>query len=124
MTTAAKAIDVSTKAEYIVVPKSEWDMLNKDLENMQEIMRIQSRELNAFKSKEYQQFELLQEEIILGKFMAWMREHKLTSEFAIKDIRARSDFKHFLNHIRYGCERARQEYVNRLVSSPSHKIVQ
>ena len=111
-----KAVEVTTNLEYVVVPKSEWDLLNKDLENMQDIVRAQCKELNAFKSKEYQQFERIQEELILNQFMVWLRDHRVSSECALSNLKTRPDFAGFLNHALAGCERARQEYVKRQLS--------
>ena len=109
---AGIATDTMSKIEYVVVPKREWELLNKDLESMQDIITVQSRELNAIHSKEFQQFERVQEEMVIGQFAIWMQEHKL-AQCGVTDLKSRPDFTQFLQHIQIGCAKAREEYMKR-----------
>jgi hypothetical protein len=73
---------------------------------------VQSRELNVIYSKEFQQFERVQEEMVIGKFAIWMQEHKL-AQCGVSDLKSRPDFTQFLQHIQIGCAKAREEYMKR-----------
>lgn len=108
------AKDVHTNIEYIIVPKTEWDLLNKDLENLQDILKLQATELNVFKSNEYLTFERLQEETVIGQFVSWMRAKNLV-DCPLTELKRRADFAAFLQIVLGGCEKARNEFIRRKV---------
>lgn len=109
--------DVNTNIEYIIVPKTEWEMLNKDLENMQDILRIQASELRVFKSNEYKQFERLQDEVVVNRLALWMQDKGL-EDCPIDKLKQRRDFSLFIQNILIGCEKARTDFINRKVKPP------
>lgn len=108
-----QAMDAMSAIEYIVVPKQEWELLNKDLEIMQDIIKVQSRELNIIKGKDFLQFERVQEEMVIRQFARWMRDRQLM-DCDVHDLVKRNDFSAWLRHIQLGCEKARVEYMERM----------
>lgn len=112
--TDAPATQNARSIEYVVVPKNEWDLLNRDLESMQHIVRIQSSELNALLSKDFQEFERIQEETVVNQVFMWMKDHKdIGDDFHL--LKKHDAFARFIRHIQVGCEQARREYMERLL---------